>query len=30
MKVWWEITDADFSGGTRETLDQVIITNLIE
>jgi hypothetical protein len=30
MKVWWEITDVDFTGNTRETYDQIIVSNLIE
>jgi hypothetical protein len=30
MKVWWEIADANFSGGTRETIDQIIVTNLMK
>lgn len=30
MKVWWEVANANFSGGTFETYDQAIVTNLIK
>ncbi len=29
MRVWWEVTNTDFSGNTMETIDEAIITNLI-
>lgn len=30
MKVWWEVANVDFSGGTMETTDQAIIANLMK
>jgi hypothetical protein len=30
MKVWWSVTNTNFSGNTFETYDQAIVTNLIK